>query len=397
MLRQLYETLSKLKLPLRIMLSGGPTLDLGPEPKVTLEIIDPLLLNDLRQPSLDKLGEAYIDKRMEVRGPIMQVVEIADRLSKGLLGDRSDPVKPRTAHDKAMDAEAIAYHYDLSNDFYALWLDPEMLYSCAYFRDSEHDSLAQAQINKLDHICRKLRLQPGERLLDVGCGWGGLARHAAQHYGVSVYGITLSKEQLVLAREKNAAAGLGEAIELQLQDYRDLPGRENFDKVVSVGMFEHVGQANLDTYFKVLHDQVKPGGLVMNHGITAKHVDGRPVSRGAGTFIGRYVFPHGELPHLSTAIASMSEQGLEVVDVESLRLHYARTLEHWSDNLEARLEEARALVPDKTLRIWRVYLAGCAYGFRKNWINIHQILAVKPFPDGHHNMPWTREDIYFSG
>lgn len=396
MLTQLFESLSKLQLPLRIALSGGPSLDLGPEPQVTLEIIDPLLLGDLQQPSLDKLGEAYIDKRMEVWGPIMQVVEIADRLSKALLGEHNDPVSPRTAHDKAMDAEAIAYHYDLSNDFYALWLDPEMLYSCAYFRHPERDTLAQAQINKLDHLCRKLRLQPGERLLDVGCGWGGLARHAARHYGVSVYGITLSKEQLALARAKNAAAGLSDAIELQLQDYRDLPGCAEFDKVVSVGMFEHVGLANLDTYFGVLHEQVKPGGLVMNHGITAKHLDGRPVSRGAGTFIGRYVFPHGELPHLATAIASMSGQGLEVVDVESLRLHYARTLEHWSENLEARLEEAKTLISEKTLRIWRLYLAGCAYGFRKNWMNIHQILAVKPLADGQHHLPWTREDIYQS-
>lgn len=394
MLKDLSESLRKLKLPLRVSLAGGPSLDLAPNPQVTLEILDPLLLKDLRRPSLDKLGEAYIEQRIDVRGRIMDVVEIADHLSMGLLGDKREPVTIRTAHDKALDAEAIAYHYDLSNDFYRLWLDPEMVYSCAYFRDPVHDSLAQAQINKLDHLCRKLRLQPGERLLDVGCGWGGLARHAARHYGVSVYGITLSKEQLTLAREKNAEAGLDSAIDLQLQDYRDLPGAERFDKVVSVGMFEHVGHANLDSYFKILADQVKPGGLVMNHGITAKYVDGRKVGRGAGTFIGRYVFPHGELPHLSTAIASMSEQGLEVVDVESLRLHYARTLEHWSDNLEGQLEQARTLITDKSLRIWRIYLAGCAYGFRKNWMSIHQILAVKPLSSGQHSLPWTREDLY---
>lgn len=394
MLTQLSESLSKLKLPLRVKLAGGPSLDLGPNPRVTLEILDPLLLNDLRQPTLDKLGEAFIDQRMEVRGRIMDVVEIADHLSMGLLEGSGQPAVARSSHDKAMDAEAIAYHYDLSNDFYRLWLDPEMVYSCAYFRDPERDTLAQAQANKLDHLCRKLRLKPGERLLDVGCGWGGLARHAAKHYGAEVYGITLSKEQLALARERNVALGLEGLINLELKDYRDLPGGQGFDKVVSVGMFEHVGHANLGSYFKILSDQVKPGGLVMNHGITAKYVDGRPVSRGAGTFIGRYVFPHGELPHLSTAVAHMSEQGLEVVDVESLRLHYARTLEHWSANLEARLEEARALVPDKTLRIWRIYLAGCAYGFRKGWMNIHQILAVKPLSEGDHTLPWTRDDIY---
>lgn len=394
MLTQLSASLNKLNLPLRVTLPDGLSLDLGSEPRVTLDILDLQLLNELRQPSLDKLGEAYIDQRMDVRGRIMDVVEIADLLSAGLPEQASEPVTARSAHDKAMDAEAIAYHYDLSNAFYRLWLDPEMVYSCAYFHDPQRDTLAEAQAHKLDHLCRKLRLKAGERLLDVGCGWGGLARHAARHYGVSVNGITLSKEQLVLARDMNQAAGLSDAIELQLMDYRDLPGRQEYDKVVSVGMFEHVGHANLADYFKVLHDQVKPGGLVMNHGITARYVDGRPVSRGAGTFIGRYVFPHGELPHLSTAIAHMSDQGLEVVDVESLRLHYAHTLECWSDNLEARLAEARALVSEKTLRIWRIYLAGCAYGFRKNWMNIHQILAVKPFASGRHNLPWTREDIY---
>ncbi|MBL4835871.1 MAG: class I SAM-dependent methyltransferase [Pseudomonas sp.] len=393
MLAQLSYSLSKLQLPLRLAINNGPSLDLSPNPAVTLEILDPLLLSELAHPSLDILGEAYVDRRLEIRGPIMTVMEIADKLSLGTVKDEPATVPERTAHDKALDAEAISYHYDLSNEFYQLWLDPEMAYSCGYFH-SRNDTLAQAQLNKFDHLCRKLRLQPGERLLDVGCGWGGLARHAARHYGVNVYGITLSKAQLELAREKNVAAGLDKQIDLQLQDYRDLPGREAFDKVVSVGMFEHVGHANLAEYFRILLGQVKPGGLIMNHGITARHTDGRPVGRGAGKFIGRYVFPHGELPHLATAIAEMSEQGLEVVDVESLRNHYALTLEHWSNNLEASLETAGELVSEKALRIWRIYLAGCAYGFRKNWINIHQILAVKPHADGHHDLPLTRADIY---
>jgi len=393
MLTQLSDSLSKLQLPLRLAISNGPSLDLSPNPAVTLEILDPRLLAELSHPSLDILGEAYVDRRLDIQGPIMTVMEIADKLSLGTFKDDPGITLERTAHDKALDAEAISYHYDLSNDFYQLWLDPAMAYSCGYFH-SPSDSLAQAQLNKFDHLCRKLRLKPGERLLDVGCGWGGLARHAARHYGVSVYGITLSKAQLDLARDMNAEAGLEGAIDLQLQDYRDLPGQENFDKVVSVGMFEHVGHANLAAYFRILQQQVRPGGLVMNHGITARHTDGRPVGRGAGTFIGRYVFPHGELPHLATAIAEMSEQGLEVVDVESLRRHYALTLEHWSNNLEASLGEAGKLVSDKALRIWRIYLAGCAYGFRKNWINIHQILAVKPDSQGGHDLPWTRADIY---
>jgi cyclopropane-fatty-acyl-phospholipid synthase len=393
MLEQLSDSLSKLQLPLRLTITNGPSLNLSPNPAVTLEIIDPQLLAELAHLSLDILGEAYIDRRLDIQGPIMTFMEIADKLSSGTVNEDTPATMEHTAHDKVLDAEAIAYHYDLSNEFYQHWLDPEMAYSCGYFR-SPDDSLAQAQLNKFDHLCRKLRLQPGERLLDIGCGWGGLARHAARHYGVSVYGITLSKAQLELAREKNAESGLDDMIDLHLQDYRDLPGQEEFDKIVSVGMFEHVGHANLAEYFCTLHEQVKPGGLIMNHGITAKHTDGRPVGRGGGKFIRRYVFPNGELPHLSRAIAEMSEQGLEVVDVESLRRHYALTLEHWSSNLEASLEDASKLISDKALRIWRIYLAGCAYGFRKNWINIHQILAVKPYSDGHHDLPWTRADIY---
>lgn len=393
MFAQFSETLAGLQLPLRVVVKGGPTLDLTENPRVTLHINDLNLLQEMQQPSLDKLGEAFINRRLDIQGDIMDIIEIADRLSKGLLGDAPAPLIERTEHDRQMDAEAISYHYDLSNDFYALWLDPQMVYSCGYFHCPE-DSLAAAQTQKLDHLCRKLRLKPGERLLDVGCGWGGLARHAAKYYGVQVHGITLSQAQLDLARERNEAAGLTERVHLELRDYRDLPDEEMFDKVVSVGMFEHVGHANLGSYFRILYDQVKPGGLVMNHGITARHVDGRQVGQGAGKFIGRYVFPHGELPHLSMAISSMSEQGFEVLDVEGLRLHYARTLEHWSHNLEQRLDQASRYVSDKALRIWRIYLAGCAYGFKRNWMNIHQILAVKPLPDGSHHVPWTRGDIY---
>lgn len=393
MFAQFSETLAGLELPLRVVVKGGPTLDLTADPRVILHINDLSLLQEMQQPTLDKLGEAYIDQRLDIQGDIMDVIEVADRLSKGLLGDLPSAPPERTEHDKQMDAEAISYHYDLSNDFYALWLDQQMIYSCGYFRSPE-DSLATAQTQKLDHLCRKLRLKPGERLLDVGCGWGGLARHAAKFYDVQVHGITLSKAQLELANQRNDEAGLGDKVTLELRDYRDLPGDESFDKVVSVGMFEHVGHANLDSYFRILYDQVKPGGLVMNHGITSLHVDGRQVGLGAGKFIGRYVFPHGELPHLSMAIARMSDQGFEVLDVEGLRVHYARTLEHWSRNLEHQLEQASQHVSDKALRIWRVYLAGCAYGFRRNWMNIHQILAVKPYADGSHHVPWTREDIY---
>jgi len=385
--------LLSLQLPLRIRIGEAQAFDLGPDPQVTLVVRDPTLLTEITQPSLDLLGRAYVEKRMDIEGPIGEVIAMGDALSAALGGNDDAGEYVRESHDKATDAEAIHYHYDLSNEFYQLWLDPEMVYSCAYYETGSED-LATAQLAKLRHLCRKLRLKPGETLLDVGCGWGGLARLAAKEFGVQVLGITLSDEQLKLGRERVKADGLEGQVRLEHMDYRDLPRDGRFDKVVSVGMFEHVGHANLGIYFQHLFDVVRPGGLVMNHGITSSNTDGRPVGRGAGDFIDRYVFPHGELPHLSLAVARMSEAGLEVVDVEGLRLHYARTLDFWSASLEAKLAEAAKMVPEQALRIWRLYLAGCAYGFKKGWINLHQILASRPHADGSHEVPWNRRDIY---
>ncbi|NNJ18309.1 class I SAM-dependent methyltransferase [Pseudomonas putida CSV86] len=385
--------LQSLHLPLRLRLWDGHEFDLGPQPQVTIMLKDPGLISQLTHPGLDDLGSAFVEGKLELEGAMSEVIRLCDQLSEALLKDEEEALPVRSEHDKATDAAAISYHYDLSNEFYQLWLDRDMAYSCAYFKTPE-DSLDQAQQNKFDHLCRKLRLQPGDYLLDVGCGWGGLARFAAREYGARVFGITLSKEQLKLGRERVAAEGLEKQVDLQILDYRDLPQDGRFDKVVSVGMFEHVGHANLQLYCQRLFGAVREGGLVMNHGITAKHIDGRPVGRGAGNFIERYVFPHGELPHLSMISGFVSEAGLEVVDVESLRLHYARTLKFWSDNLEGNLDKAAAMVPEKALRIWRLYLAGCSYAFSRGWINLHQILAVKPKADGSHDLPLTREDLY---
>jgi cyclopropane-fatty-acyl-phospholipid synthase len=393
MLAHLPPRLNELQLPLRLRLWDGKQIDLSPEPRVTLVVKDPSLVTQLAHPRLDALGSAYVEGRLDLEGPIETVIEVGDALSRALLDDSANPEPRCDRHDKASDAEAISYHYDLSNDFYELWLDRELIYSCAYYENGNED-LDQAQQAKLRHLCRKLRLQPGERLLDVGCGWGGLARFAAREFGVEVFGITLSRAQLELGRQRVAEQGLGNQVHLALLDYRDLPQDQCFDKVVSVGMFEHVGRANLPLYCQRLFAAVKPGGLVMNHGITARHSDCRPVGRGAGAFIDRYVFPRGELPHLATMSTCLSDAGLEVVDVESLRLHYARTLQQWSERLEAQLDKANQLVPQQALRIWRLYLAGCAYGFAHGWINLHQILAVKPLDDGSHGLPWTRADLY---
>ena len=394
MLAQLPPALQNLKIPLRLKLWDGLEFDLGPTPSVTIVVKDPTIVSEITHPTLDLLGSAFVEGRLELaEGSISEVIRVCDELSQALLVEDDDATPPRQYHDKATDAESISYHYDVSNAFYQLWLDRDMVYSCGYFETGE-ESLEEAQQAKFRHLCRKLRLKPGEYLLDVGCGWGGLARFAAREFGVKVFGITLSKEQLALAKERVKAEGLQDKVDLQLLDYRDLPQDGRFDKIVSVGMFEHVGHANLREYCQILFNAVREGGLVMNHGITAKHTDGRQVGRGAGEFIERYVFPNGELPHLSMMTAEISEAGLEVVDVESLRLHYARTLEHWSQRLEQNLDAAANEVPEQILRIWRLYLAGCAYAFTRGWINIHQILATKPHADGSIELPPTRADIY---
>ena len=393
MLAQLPPALQKLQLPLRLRLWDGHEFNFGPTPSVTIVVKDPTLVSQFTHPSLDLLGSAFVEGRLELEGSISEAIRVCDELSQALVDDDENTPPPRVYHDKATDAESISYHYDLSNDFYQLWLDHDMAYSCGYFETGE-ESLDEAQQAKFRLLCRKLRLKPGEYLLDVGCGWGGLARFAAREYGVKVFGITLSKEQLKLARERVNAEGLQDKVDLQLLDYRDLPQDGRFDKIVSVGMFEHVGHANLREYCEILSRAVREGGLVMNHGITSKHTDGRQVGRGAGDFIDRYVFPNGELPHLSMMTAEISEAGLEVVDVESLRLHYARTLEHWSQRLEQKLDAAAKQVPEQALRIWRLYLAGCAYAFAHGWINIDQILATKPHADGSLELPPTRADIY---
>ena len=392
MLAQLPPALQKLQLPLRLRLWDGHEFSFGPTPSVTIVVKDPALVAEFTHPSLDLLGSAFVEGRLELEGSISEVIRVCDELSQALV-EEEDTTPSRIHHDKATDAASISYHYDLSNDFYQLWLDRDMAYSCGYFETGE-ESLDEAQQAKFRLLCRTLRLKPGEYLLDVGCGWGGLARFAAREFGVKVFGITLSKEQLKLARERVNAEGLQDKVDLQLLDYRDLPQDGRFDKIVSVGMFEHVGHANLREYCEILSNAVREGGLVMNHGITAKHTDGRPVGRGAGDFIERYVFPNGELPHLSMMTAEISEAGLEVVDVESLRLHYARTLGHWSQRLEDNLDVAAKMVPEQILRIWRLYLAGCAYAFAHGWINIDQILATKPHADGTLELPPTRADIY---
>jgi cyclopropane-fatty-acyl-phospholipid synthase len=383
--------------PLEVVLPEGSGLGFGRTPRIRLVVRDPGALAELARPSLASLAEAYVHGRIDIQGDLLEALPLAERVVEaGGTGLAQRVAALFVRHTPNTDRDAIRYHYDVGNAFYRLWLDERMVYSCAYFRTGD-ETLDEAQRAKLDHICRKLRLVPGDRLLDVGCGWGGLVIHAAQHYGVSAVGITLSQEQHALANERISALGLAERATVELLDYRDLParfGRESFDKAASVGMFEHVGLRNLATYFGTIAAMVRNGGLFLNHGITATDVDNRPVGSGAGDFIGKYVFPEGELPHLHLAVREMSAAQFEVVDVESLRPHYARTLALWSHRLEGRLDEAARLVDERTLRIWRAYLAGCSHAFAQGWVSVHQLLGSVQRTPGSTGLPLTRDWIY---
>jgi cyclopropane-fatty-acyl-phospholipid synthase len=296
-------------------------------------------------------------------------------------------------HTRKFDTKAVRSHYDVGDDFFRLWLDRWRVYSCAYFRRAD-DTLDVAQEQKLDHICRKLRLAPGERFLDIGCGWGALVMWAAEHYRVRATGITLSRNQHDYARARVRELGLEERCEVRLLDYRDVPEDKSYDKLASVGMFEHVGRENLPVYFAKIARLLRPGGLALNHGITLNAPGENEVGSGIGEFIDGYVFPGGELTHLAQVVEAMAVQGLECQDVESLRPHYAKTLWHWVERLEANRDAALAAVGDRLYRIWRVYMAGSAQSFERGWLSVYQVLAGRPLAGGALDLPTTRDDIY---
>lgn len=395
--KHLLELRERQPVPLRVELWNGTGVDLGQAPAVRLVMRGPQAARYLMRPTMDSLGEAFVEGLLDVEGPIRAILDVAESLARDEDRQRGKGALPNWFnHSRKSDRKAIEYHYDVSNAFYATWLDPAMVYSCAYYRSAD-DDLATAQIGKLDHVCRKLMLAPGQTLLDIGCGWGALAIHAATNYGVRVTGITLSRNQLDLATRRVREAGLEGQVEIRLQDYRDVPGEAVFDRISSIGMFEHVGLKNLGAYFEIVHRLLKPGGITMNHGITSADAESRSVGLGAGEFIDRYVFPDGELPHVSLAIRELSASGLELADAESLRRHYAKTLWSWSDAFESSLAKLTELAGERRARIWRVYLAGCAHAFTHNWINIYQLLAVRPqvTPAGALSpLPMTREYMY---
>lgn len=375
-----------------VELWNGRRFQVGHHPRVEIRLRRPSALSSLLSPSLDRLGEAYVEGAIDLEGAPLDIMATATRLASLAPKPTGRQRVPTARHSRRQDAQDIEFHYDVSNAFYQAWLDREMVYSCAYFRHPD-ESLESAQVNKIDHILTKLRVAPGDRLLDIGCGWGALILRAARHFGAQATGITLSKNQYELARARIAEAGLEDRCQVHLMDYREVQG--SFDRIASVGMFEHVGLKNLGGYFHAIHRLLAPGGTALNHGITSTDPNSGETPFGGGRFIDRYVFPNGELPHISLVHKEMEAAGLEVHDVENLRRHYALTLRHWSDRFESASHALRAMVGERRHRIWRAYLAGCAYGFEQGWMALHQILATRaddPRAQAHH--PLTREYMY---
>ncbi len=366
------------------------------------------------------LAEAYLRNDFDIEGNIEAAFKIGDFLlgrlddwkKKLKLGgllialperDRSSTMRraarqllPRIrnkGHSLERDWRSVTSHYDVSNDFYRLWLDRQMVYSCAYFRSSS-DGLDVAQEQKLDYICRKLRLRAGQRLLDIGCGWGALVIHAATHYGVHAKGITPSEPQAEWGRARIVETGLGNRANIELRDYREIAveGRELYDAIVSVGMAEHVGRERLPDYFAAAHRALKPGGVFLNQAI-GEDIIARPGNRDT-SFIEQYVFPDGDIPPLPIMLRAAESSGFEIRDVENLREHYTLTLRHWLHRLEAHRDEALRSVDETTYRIWRLYIAGSAHGFRSGHIAVYQTLLAKLHSSGQTDLPLTRDDWY---
>ncbi len=381
------------------------------QPRFTLVLKHPGALRSMFMPPSElTLGEAFIYNDFDIEGDVEAAVELARYLlireysiteklryrnllaklpaAAGKYNHRQGADLSGAVHSKERDRCAVTYHYDVSNEFYSLWLDRSMTYSCAYFKSPE-DDLDIAQAQKLDYICRKLRLQRGDRILDIGCGWGGLLIHAASNYGVRARGITLSVAQAELARERIRQAGLASQCMVEVCDYRDLDAPQEYDKLVSVGMFEHVGESLLPEYFRRAWYLLRPGGVFLNHGIASS-----PTSQGNGPgFTEKYVFPDGELVPINLTLRAAEECQFQVRDVENLREHYTLTLRHWVRQLEEKAEHARSIVGDVTYRVWRLYMSGAAHGFSSGRINLYQVLLSKPdLGDSH--LPLTRADWY---
>ncbi|GAA1825786.1 cyclopropane-fatty-acyl-phospholipid synthase family protein [Planosporangium flavigriseum] len=437
-LSHLLEQMLGVRLPLR--LRGWDGSEVGPPGAPVVVFRNRLALRRLLwQPNELGLGRAYVAGDIELDGDMYEALRrlddllwqqperaaqrggilrggmsggetVRDLIRLGAVGPAPRPPAEEASlrgnrHSLGRDRRAISHHYDVGNDFYRLVLGESMVYSCAFWRSGDPDGgasdygLADAQRDKLELICRKLALRPGMRLLDVGCGWGSLAIHAAREHGVSVVGVTLSHEQVEYARKRVAQAGLADRVEIRLQDYRDISD-DPFNAISSVGMAEHVGLAQYAQYAALLFRRLRPGGRLLNHQIAALHPTDEPATlpgplarlrRQPRSFIDAYVFPDGELAPGGATVSLLERAGFEVRDVEALREHYARTLRVWVSNLEANWDEAIRLTTPGRARVWRLYMAGSALSFEAGRIGVNQILAVKADADGRSGMPPTRD------
>lgn len=386
--------------------------DGAPRP-ATLQLNHPGALRSMfSQGSEMGLAEAYVHHDFDIEGEFETAFELSDVMAKGLgwaqslqlanllrqlphsapaaAGGRSFFSRQKKHHTLTRDREAVSFHHDVSNDFYKLWLDANMVYSCAYFQHADQ-SLENAQTAKFALLCRKLQLHPGQRVLDIGCGWGGFAVYAAQHYGVEVVGVTLSGRQYEEGTARVKREGLTSHIHLDLLDYREIEEPEGFDAIVSVGMAEHVGLENLPAYFRTVYGLLRPGGLFLNHAI-GEGPRYRP-SQGP-SFINEYVFPDTDLPPIRATTADAEAAGFEVRDVENLREHYALTLRHWGRRLAAQHEEALKYVNEATYRVWRLYMAGSAHAFEYGGLALYQTLLAKLPASGQLGLPLTRQTWY---
>lgn len=388
-------------IPLRLVFSDGESFDFAPEPRVTLILRSRRLARLFLTGRIDRLGDAYVSGELAVEGEIEDVLSVGMQLAErfGRSARLQMLLKPlsylRFRHSVDDDAAAVRHHYDVPTEFYRPWLDSGLTYSCAYFPTGTED-IDAAQQAKIGHICRKLRLQPGDRLIDIGCGWGSLLIHAAEQHGVTGVGLTNSRAQHEGALRRVRDHGLEDRIEVRCQDYREVPKEEQYDKVVSVGMYEHVGVRNWPVYFSTVERLLKPGGTLLNHGIVTTDPEGRPQGPPGGEFINRHVFPGGELSNLSSTVQALARSGMEVYDVEDLRPHYARTLLLWLRRLEAASAAVIAAGGVERYRVWRVYLAGMAHAFDRGWLSIAQVLAVKPVDGRPGGRPWSRAHQYGS-
>jgi cyclopropane-fatty-acyl-phospholipid synthase len=405
-----------------VRLWDGTTVPLGPHSPngVAISISQPGVIASLvRRPTLDRLIRHYAHGHIGIEGGTL--IDLGVQLSDGGTRKRLKqvskttllanlipfvfapgvaPVRSRAffgdeigdGRQQSQNQDFIKFHYDVGNDFYRLFLDPEMQYSCAYFTDAG-GTLEQAQQDKLEMICRKLRLRPGDRLLDIGCGWGGLVCYAARHYGVTAHGITLSDAQLELARERIASQGLADRVTVEIRDYADLTGC--YDKIASIGMYEHIGVANIPRYLGKVRRLLADDGLFLNHAISrrAKRESRRFYKRAEQRALLKYIFPGGELDDIGHTLQAMEQHGFEVHDVEAWRPHYAITTRHWCERLTARRADAVKLVGEETYRIWVAYLAGCSLAFMRGTARIYQTLISKS-GKGERPVPLTRADLY---